>query len=215
MTSCLFEDEMGLVWKFAGHNSPLFGRREEDEVEHPGHNFNVNDTIAWWLSEVRVHFRVGNYLGGFLFNILKDISFCPGSSRWKADCWNAHLWTWLGAHGREWGDLLKPNKLIWKIFPQNGLFCLTAGNSPRGPYTGQLGFLGYYEILQALNNDTWVWQTSVGILSENSLGWCNAQFQNLHSLPWLPGATPKAWETVVDGCYLAPYITNGPWWVDN
>ena len=69
MTSCLFEDEMGLVWKFAGHNSPLFGRREEDEVEHPGHNFNVNDTIAWWLSEVRVHFRVGNYLGDFLFNI--------------------------------------------------------------------------------------------------------------------------------------------------
>ena len=59
----MFEDEMGLVWKFAGHNSPLFGRREEDEVEHPGHNFNVNDTIAWWLSEVRVHFRVGNYLG--------------------------------------------------------------------------------------------------------------------------------------------------------
>ena len=66
----MFEDEMGLVWKFAGHNSPLFGRREEDEVEHPGHNFNVNDTIAWWLSEVRVHFRVGNYVVGFLFNIL-------------------------------------------------------------------------------------------------------------------------------------------------
>ena len=140
------------------------------------------------------------------------ISFCPGSSRWKADCWNAYLWTWLGAHGREWGDLLKPNNLKqWKIFPQNGLFCLTAGNSPRGPYTGQLGFLGYYEILQALNNDTWVWQFSVGILSENRLGWCIAQFQNLHSLPWLSGATPKAWETVVDGCYLAPYITNGPW----
>ena len=36
----------------SGHNSPLFGRREEDEVEHPGHNFNVNDTIAWWLSQV-------------------------------------------------------------------------------------------------------------------------------------------------------------------
>merc|ERR1739849_71052 len=48
------------------------------------------------------------------------------------------------------------------------------------------GFLVYYEIMQALNNDT---------------------------LPWLPGATPKSWETVVDGCYLAPYITNGQWWV--
>ena len=32
-----------------------------------------------------------------------------------------------------------------------------------------------------------------------------------YRLPWLPGATPKSWETVVDGCYLAPYITNGPW----
>ena len=40
------------VFLVAGHNSPLFGRREEDEVEHPGHNFNVNDTIAWWLSQV-------------------------------------------------------------------------------------------------------------------------------------------------------------------
>merc|ERR1711909_201548 len=28
-----------------------------------------------------------------------------------------------------------------------------------------------------------------------------------------PGATPKAWETVVDGCYMAPYIHNGPWWI--
>ena len=36
-------------------------------------------------------------------------------------------------------------------------------------------------------------------------------FVLLFRLPWLPGATPKSWETVVDGCYLAPYITNGPW----
>jgi len=113
-------------------------------VEHPGHNFNVNDTIAWWLSE--------------------------GAPAEK-------LTVGMPTFGHGW-ELMDES--------ENGLFCLTAGNSPRGPYTGQLGFLGYYEILQALNNDT---------------------------LPWLPGATPKAWETVVDGCYLAPYITNGPWWV--
>jgi len=130
--------------EFTGHNSPLFGRREEDEVEHPGHNFNVNDTIAWWLSQ--------------------------GAPAEK-------LTVGMPTFGHGW-ELMDEN--------ENGLFCLTAANSPKGPYTGQLGFLGYYEILQALNNDT---------------------------LPWLPGATPKSWETVVDGCYLAPYITNGPWWV--
>lgn len=32
-------------------------------------------------------------------------------------------------------------------------------------------------------------------------------------LPWLPGATPQAWQVVRDGCYMAPYITNGPWWI--
>merc|ERR1712112_11440 len=104
---------------FTGHNTPLYGRHEEDAEDHPGHNFNVNDSIAWWLS-------------------------------------------------------------------QNGLFCPAKTGTPPGPYTGQMGFLGYYEILQAMNNAT---------------------------LPLFPGATPKAWETTVDGCYLAPYITNGPWWV--
>ena len=38
---------------FTGHNTPLFGRHEEDVVGHPGHNFNVNDTISWWLDNVR------------------------------------------------------------------------------------------------------------------------------------------------------------------
>ena len=27
------------------------------------------------------------------------------------------------------------------------------------------------------------------------------------------GATPKDWTIVVDGCYLAPYAYNGPYWV--
>ena len=128
----------------SGHNSPLFGRREEDEVEHPGHNFNVNDTIAWWLSQVSPQKELQHFLP-------------PGSPGWEADRWYAHIWAWLGAHGWKWGVKLtfKMKKTMNLSFLQNGLFCLTAANSPKGPYTGQLGFLGYYEILQALNNDTW------------------------------------------------------------
>ena len=29
----------------------------------------------------------------------------------------------------------------------------------------------------------------------------------------MPEATPGAWEIVVDSCYQAPYMTNGPYWV--
>merc|ERR1712180_97539 len=36
---------------FTGHNTPLYGRHEEDADDHPGHNFNINDTITWWLSK--------------------------------------------------------------------------------------------------------------------------------------------------------------------
>ena len=67
-----------------------------------------------------------------------------------------------------------------------GLYCPAVSGSPAGPYTQQEGFWEYYEIMQAFNND---------------------------SLPWLPGATPGGWTTVVDGCYLAPYSYNGPYWV--
>ena len=28
------------------------------------------------------------------------------------------------------------------------------------------------------------------------------------------GAEPHGWTTVTDGCYLAPYIYNGPYWVN-
>jgi len=129
---------------FTGHNTPLYGRHEEDAEDHPGHNFNVNDTIAWWLSK-------------------------------GADPKKLIVGTATFGHGWE---LVDEN--------ENGLFCPAKTGTPPGPYTGQMGFLGYYEIMQALNNDT---------------------------LPWLPGATPHAWETVVDGCYLAPYITNGPWFI--
>ena len=29
----------------------------------------------------------------------------------------------------------------------------------------------------------------------------------------MPEATPGAWEIVVDSCYQAPYMTNGPYWI--
>merc|ERR1712002_59800 len=129
---------------FTGHNAPLYGRHEEDAIEHPGHDFNINDTITWWLS-----------------------AGAPANK----------LVVGMATFGHGW-EL--------EIAEQNGLFCPAKGGTPPGPYTGQMGFIGYYEIQQAMNNDT---------------------------LPLFPGATPKNWETVVDGCYLAPYITNGPWWI--
>ena len=61
---------------------------------------------------------------------------------------------------------------------QNGLYCPATGGVPKGPYTRQKGIWGFYEILQAINNDT---------------------------LVNLPGATAKQWEVTVDGCYMAPY----------
>ena len=38
-----------------------------------------------------------------------------------------------------------------------GLYCPAVAGTPKGPYTGQEGFWSYYEILQALNNDTLDW----------------------------------------------------------
>lgn len=129
---------------FTGHNTPLFGRHEEDAIGHPGHDFNVNDTINWWIAN--------------------------GAPAEK-------LIVGMATFGHGW-QLADES--------QDGLFCPAAGGTPKGPYTGQMGFLGYYEIMQAMHNET---------------------------LPLFPGATPGAWDTVVDGCYLAPYSTNGPWWI--
>ena len=198
---------MGLVSKFAGHNSPLFGRREEDEVEHPGHNFNVNDTIAWWLSEVPETFVLE-----IISVASSSLSLCPGSSRWKADCWNAYLWTRLGAHGREWGNDIE-TICYGKYFPRTGCSAWQQETAHAGR---TLANLASSDITRSCKLSTMTRESGKLWLEywKNNLGWCVAQFQNLHSLPWLPGATPKAWETVVDGCYLAPYITNGPWWVD-
>jgi len=129
---------------FTGHNTPLFGRHEEDADGHPGHRYNLNDSISYYIDAgvPREMIVVGMATFG-------------------------HSWT-----------LLDPSV--------NGLYCPTIGGTPPGPYTRQEGFLEYYEILQAFNNDT---------------------------LPWLPGATPKGWTTVIDGCYMAPYSFNGPYWV--
>jgi len=68
----------------------------------------------------------------------------------------------------------------------DGLYCPTDDGIRQGPYTLQKGIWGYNEILQAMNNDT---------------------------LINLPEAEPHAWKVVTDGCYKAPYMVNGPYWI--
>jgi len=138
-------DYHGAWDNFTGHNTPLYGRHEEDIEGHPGHGFNLNDTINYYISE--------------------------GMPREKI---NVGLATF--GHGF----------VLPEGSEETGLFCPAVSGNPKGPYTGTVGFWGYYEILQAFNNDT---------------------------LPWLPGATPHGWTTVVDGCVLAPYSYNGPYWI--
>jgi len=36
---------------FTGVNTPLYGRTEEDDPNHPGHFFNVNDTVNWYIEQ--------------------------------------------------------------------------------------------------------------------------------------------------------------------
>jgi len=133
------------AWEmFTGHNTPLYGRHEEDDMEHPGHRFNLNDSISYYL---------------------------------EAGVPREMLVVGMATFGHGW--VLAEEELT-------GLYCPAVSGTPKGPYTGQEGFWSYYEILQALNNDT---------------------------LPWLPGATARSWTTVVDGCYMAPYSYNGPYWV--
>ena len=69
----------------------------------------------------------------------------------------------------------------------NGIYCPTDAGVPWGPYTQQVGIWGYEEVLQAQYNTT-----------------MNDQ---------MPEATPGGWQIVVDSCYQAPYMTNGPYWV--
>jgi len=69
----------------------------------------------------------------------------------------------------------------------NGIYCETDAAIPWGPYTQQVGIWGYQEILQAMYNTT-----------------MNDQ---------MPEATPGQWVSVVDSCYQAPYMTNGPYWI--
>jgi len=130
---------------FTGHHTPLFGRHEEDNVNHPGHRLNLNDSVYYYIEEGMPKEKIVVGLATF-------------------------------GHGF----------VLPEGTEETGLFCPTIAGSPPGPYSQLVGFLEYYEILQAFNNDT---------------------------LPWLPGATPGEWTTVVDGCYLAPYSVNGPYWI--
>ena len=69
---------------------------------------------------------------------------------------------------------------------ENGLYCGAYRGIRLGPYTVQSGFWGYMEIMQAQKN-TSLWN--------------------------LPEATPHQWTKVVDDCYQAPYMYNGPYWI--
>ena len=69
---------------------------------------------------------------------------------------------------------------------EDGLYCPTDDGIRQGPYTLQKGIWGYNEVLQALYNET---------------------------LENLPEATAGDWKIVVDGCYKAPYMVNGPYWI--
>jgi len=75
----------------------------------------------------------------------------------------------------------------WEGIPHyEGLYCPAEDGIPKGPYTRQKGIWGYQEILQAQNNDT---------------------------LINLPDGKPHDWKIVRDGCYKAPYMVNGPYWI--
>ena len=138
-------DYHGAWDNFTGVNTPLYGRVEEDDVNHPGHFFNVNDTVNWYIDS--------------------------GMPKEKINIGTA-------AYGRGF--------TLPKYSENTGLYCPAIGGMPAGPYTRQDGIWGYLEILQAFNNA---------------------------SLVNLPGATPKEWQRVVDGCYMAPYAVNGPYWI--
>lgn len=68
----------------------------------------------------------------------------------------------------------------------NGVYCPANDGFPWGPYTATKGFYSYFEILEAKVNET-LW--------------------------YLPEATPQGWVDVVDDCYEAPYMYNGPYWI--
>jgi len=53
-------------------------------------------------------------------------------------------------------------------------------------HTKQMGHYGYLEVLQLLDNDTYL---------------------------YLPEAEPHEWVVHVDECHHTPYITNGPYWI--
>ena len=131
---------------FTGLNAPMYHRQEEMDAMHPGHLFNLNDTVNYYLSQgapkEKLNIGIATYGRGFTL---------PSANS------------------------------------ESGVYCPATGPMPGGPYTGEPGMWSYIELLHAFNDDT--------------------------MLPQLPDATPKAWKTTVDGCYLAPYAVNGPFWV--
>ena len=138
-------DYHGAWDNFTGLNTPLYGRNDEGDADHPGYRFNINDTINYYIERgadpLKLNLGIASYGRGFTL---------PDNTN------------------------------------DNGVYCQTVGPIPSGHITHEAGMWSYYEVLEALTNET---------------------------LPDLPGAVPKQWETIIDGCYKAPYSINGPYWI--
>jgi len=90
----------------------------------------------------------------------------------------------LGIHTESKGFLLKDET-------ENGIYCPAIG-SPNMTFSRQEGWLNYYEILQFFYNDT-------------------ITDPNYADLGIKPGK--ELWNEFTDGCYMSPYIHQGPLWI--
>merc|ERR1719341_2363525 len=106
-------DYHGAWDNFTGLNTPLYGRIDEEDPDHPGYRFNVNDSINYYIAQ-------------------------------GADPMKLNLGT--AAYGR--GFTLPDDS------DTVGLYCPAYEGIPGGHNTHEPGMWSYYEILEALNNDT-------------------------------------------------------------
>jgi len=75
-------DYHGAWDNFTGVNTPLYHRKEETEPDHPGHYFNVNDTLNWYIDQgappEKINLGIAAYGRGFtLDNSTQNGLYCP------------------------------------------------------------------------------------------------------------------------------------------
>ena len=62
-------DYHGAWDNFTGLNTPLYGRNDEEEPDHPGYRFNINDTINYYFSRgadpLKLNLGIASYGRGF------------------------------------------------------------------------------------------------------------------------------------------------------